>query len=66
MLTLLKQPLDKDKVLEIRSLVIDFFVSIQEVQLVDSKASQSSSKDSNDEMGYLLELVTGAYDLVSC
>jgi hypothetical protein len=64
-LALLSQRLDFDGVCEVRALVVDLVVSMQEVRL-DSKASQSSSKDSLDELGCLLELVTGEFDLVSC
>jgi hypothetical protein len=62
---LLSQGLDYDGVCEVRSLGVDLVVSMQEV-LLDSKASQSSSKDSLDELGGLLELVAGEFDLVGC
>lgn len=45
----------------------DLVISIQEVALMDSKQSASgSSGASNDELGTLLELITGQFDLVSC
>lgn len=52
---------------ELRSLLIDLVISFQEVALLDSKNSNSvSSITSTDELGTLVELITGEFDLVSC
>jgi hypothetical protein len=47
-------------VMELRTILIDLVISLQEVALLDSKNSNSgSSGNSNDELGTLVELVTG-------
>jgi hypothetical protein len=55
-------------VVELRSLLVDLIVSIQEQVLHESNRNSSgvSSGRSDDELGTLVELVTGEHDLFQC
>ena len=52
---------------ELRSLLCDLVINLQEVALLESKNSNSaSSGTSNDDLGTLVELITSEFDPVTC
>jgi len=55
-------------VVELRAVLVDLIVSIQEQVLHESNRNSSgvSSGRSEDELGTLVELVTGEHDLFQC
>jgi hypothetical protein len=55
-------------VIELRAVLVDLIVSIQEQVLHESNRNSSgvSSGRSDDELGTLVELVTGEHELFQC
>lgn len=51
---------------ELRQVLCDLVINLQEIALLESKNSNSVSSTSSDELGTLVELITAEFDPVTC